>query len=155
MLSEQPLEGLLDEEAQLRLRVAALAVLRYEGVAEPLELTIVLTDDDSIRELNRRFRGIDRPTDVLAFTNETRGPFAAGGGEAPRYLGDIVIALPTAQRQAEAADASLLDEISLLIGHGTLHLLGYDHAEPAEKAAMWARQEAIARLLGLELPLPE
>ncbi len=155
ILTEIPLEGLLDAEGLTRLRVAALAVLRYEGVEEPVELTLVLTDDDSVQALNRRFRGVDRPTDVLAFGNDSRGPFSMGSAEMPRYLGDIVLALPTAQRQAEAAGATLLDELQLLIVHGTLHLLGYDHADPADKAEMWAHQAAIIRLLGLSLPLPE
>ncbi len=155
LITEVPLEGDLDAEALTRLRVAALAVLRYEGVEEPVELTIVLTDDDSVRELNRRFRGVDRPTDVLSFGNDSRGPFSLGDAENPRYLGDIVLSLPTAKQQAEAAEAALLDELQLLIVHGTLHLLGYDHAEPQEKAEMWAHQAEIIRLLGLSLPLPE
>ncbi len=155
ILTEVPLEEKLDAEALTRLRVAALAVLRYEGVEEPLELTIVLTDDESVRELNRRFRGVDRPTDVLSFSNETRGPFALGSENHPRYLGDIVLSVPTAQRQAEAVQASLGDELQLLIVHGTLHLLGYDHATEQEKAVMWAHQAEITRLLGLSLPLPE
>lgn len=137
------------------LRVAALAVLKQQGVEDPLELTIVISDDNALRDLNRRFRGEDHPTDVLSFPNEARGPFSSGGQGRPRYLGDIVISLPRAEAQADAAGCSLRDELELLIVHGTLHLLGYDHVTPAEKARMWAVQETLLNLLDIDAPLPE
>ncbi len=140
----------------LFLRVAALATLKHQGVVSPCELTIVVSDDASLQALNARFRGINQPTDVLSFSDDTRGPFAVIGavGEFPRYLGDIVISLPTAQRQALEAGCTLTQELQLLIVHGVLHLLGHDHAEVADKTRMWQAQAEILALLGVEAPLP-
>ncbi len=137
------------------LRVAALATLRQQQVESPVELTVVLTDDASLRALNRRFRDVDRTTDVLSFANEARGPFAGGISGQPQYLGDIVISLPTARRQAEEAGCSLTEELELLIVHGTLHLLGYDHERPGDKTQMWAVQARLLELLDIDAPLPE
>ncbi|MCX7707760.1 MAG: rRNA maturation RNase YbeY [Anaerolineae bacterium] len=132
---------------------AILATLRAEGRAEG-EVTLVVTDDDAVAELNRTYLGVDGPTDVLSFP--TQGPpLEAVGAEtafvaAPEmadYLGDIVIALPYTRRQAAALGRSLRDELRLLAVHGTLHLLGYDHAEPDEEAAMWERQDKILNSL--------
>lgn len=138
------------------LRLAALATLKHQHIEAPVELAIVIADDASLQELNARFRGIDRPTDVLSFPNDSRGPFATGGSpEFPPYLGDVVISLPTAQQQAVAAGCTLTQELQLLIVHGVLHLLGYDHATPVEKDRMWQVQHEILTLLGIEAPLPE
>ncbi len=137
------------------LKVTALATLKHQGIIEASELTIVISDDETLRDLNRRFRGADRPTDVLSFPNDARGPFAGGAAGFHRYLGDIVISRPRAAAQAEAAGGTLTEELQLLIVHGTLHLLGYEHAEPAEKARMWEAQAAILQLLGIDIPLPE
>lgn len=148
--AEVPLEPGLEEP----LRQAAMATLALEGVHDPCELMIVIADDETLRELNRRFRGINAPTDILSFANENRGPFAGGSGSFPRYLGDLVLSLPTAQAQAAAVGGPLVQELQLLIVHGVLHLLGYDHAGPEEKARMWAAQERVLRRLGVTIPLP-
>jgi probable rRNA maturation factor len=146
----------LPETVDLKfLRVAALATLKQQQIEEKVELTLVLTDDDSLQALNRRFRGVDRPTDVLSFANETRGPFAGGATGRPQYLGDIVISLPTAMQQSEEAGCTLTEELQLLIVHGTLHLLGYDHESPMDKTEMWAVQARLLELLDIEAPLPE
>lgn len=136
------------------LRVTALAVLKQQGIERPSEIAIVLAGDETLQALNRRFRGIDRPTDVLSFADDSRGPFDGGTVEHPRYLGDIIISLPQAARQAAAGSCTLLAELQLLIVHGTLHLLGYDHAAPVEKARMWEAQAALLELLGVTAPLP-
>ena len=99
---------------------------------EHAELSVLLTDDRRIHELNHRYRGKDKPTDVLAF--ELDGSEAPGDG-APN-LGDVVISLDTAARQAKAKRLTLLHEVRLLLAHGLLHLLGYDHARPAQKRRM-------------------
>lgn len=122
--------------------------------SEEIGLSLVITDDRHIRELNRRFRGVDAPTDVLAFPLEREGErgeeessfIVAAEASAP-YLGDVVISYPRAVLQAQEYGHSLERELSLLIIHGVLHLLGYDHADEEERARMWARQDDILRQL--------
>lgn len=101
---------------------------------------LTLTGDEHLREYNRRFRGLDEPTDVLAFAAREKPSdqrFQAPPGT-ENWLGDIVISLPRARQQARAAKHSMNDEVRLLAVHGFLHLLGYDHAEPDEAATMQA-----------------
>jgi probable rRNA maturation factor len=136
-------------------RRAALATLMHQLPDEACEVVIVITDDASLEELNRRFRGVPQTTDVLAFADDTRGPFSGGAAGFPRYLGDIVISLDRACAQAEEAGGTLEDELQVLTVHGTLHLLGYDHADAHEKEQMWAHQSDILRLLQVDIPLPE
>lgn len=98
------------------------------------ELSVLLTDDAAIRELNRVHRGKDRPTDVLSFALDEDD---AQSADAPlRLLGDVVISLDTAARQAHGRRRELIAEVRFLLAHGILHLVGYDHAEPAEKRVM-------------------
>jgi probable rRNA maturation factor len=127
--------------AEARLRAAAQAALAHEGAAG--EVTLVITDDAGIRELNRDFLGIDAPTDVLAFPAQVDGgPFVAAP-EAGSYLGDVIVSYPRALAQAAEQGHPVEQELDLLVVHGVLHLLGYDHADEAEKAAMWAVQDAV------------
>jgi probable rRNA maturation factor len=101
---------------------------------------LTLTGDEDLREYNRRYRGLDEITDVLAFPAQDQPldqRFQAPPGT-EHWLGDIIIALPRARRQAREAGHPMNDEVRLLAVHGFLHLLGYDHAEPAEEAAMMA-----------------
>jgi probable rRNA maturation factor len=115
--------------------VPADGLARWLAQAAPAsargEVTVVLVGDRQIRSLNRRFRGMDRVTDVLAFPMDGAvpelGPLASG----PRYLGDIVIATDRARRQARAEGHSLTTELRVLALHGLLHLLGYDHGRDA------------------------
>jgi len=86
------------------------------------ELTVCLVSERKMRELNRRFRGVDAPTDVLSFPPDDRG-----APEAEPQLGDLAIAVPVAARQARSAGHSLARELRILLLHGYLHLLGYDH----------------------------
>ncbi|MBN1487586.1 MAG: rRNA maturation RNase YbeY [Anaerolineae bacterium] len=137
------------------LEVAVLATFVQANVSSPCEVVVVVADDDVLRDLNRRFLGINEPTDVLSFPNDSRGPFSGGSAGFPQYLGDIIISLPQAQRQAEEAGGTVVQELQLLVVHGTLHLLGYDHDEAKEKAQMWAIQEAILKQLNVDIPLPE
>jgi probable rRNA maturation factor len=127
-------------------RRAALVVLAHEGVTGQGELSVVITDNDEVHDLNRRFRGVDVPTDVLAFGAEGKegeDTDFVTAPDAPLLLGDVVISCPRAQEQAVEAGHPLAAEIQLLVVHGVLHLLGYDHARPEEKAVMWARQDEI------------
>ena len=131
-----------------RLRAAALAALAVGGddtLSTEAALTIAIVADDAIRALNARYRGIDEPTDVLAFGGQP-ADFVLPPG-APPHLGDVVIALPVAAAQAQAAGHAVDDELALLVVHGVLHLLGYDHETAADAERMQAREaEALARL---------
>jgi len=121
---------------------AALAVLEHQSADG--DLTIVLTDDAQLHELNRNYLGIDTPTDVLSFPASETDPETAR-----RYLGDILISVPRADEQARAAGHALEAEVQLLTVHGTLHLLSYDHAEAEEKTRMWKAQAEVLKRLGL------
>ena len=121
---------------------AALAVLEHQSADG--DLTIVLTEDAQLHELNRDYLGIDAPTDVLSFPASETDPETAR-----RYLGDILISIPRAEEQASAAGHTLEAEVQLLTVHGTLHLLGYDHAKAEEKARMWKAQAEVLERIGL------
>jgi probable rRNA maturation factor len=124
-----------------RLREVAKGALRCEGVSG--QVTLVVTDDEGIQALNREYLGRDAPTDVLAFSaQEAAGTFVAAP-EMEEYLGDVIVSYPRAVAQAEDHGHSVDEELNLLIVHGVLHLLGYDHADEQEMAVMWARQGAI------------
>jgi probable rRNA maturation factor len=112
------------------------------------EVTVVVTSDEVVAELNRQYRGVVGPTDVLSFAAQEPAEGFISAPEAATYLGDVLIALPFTRRQAAELGRSLTDELRLLAVHGTLHLLGYDHAELDEEARMWARQDEI--LAGLQ-----
>ncbi|MGD8603839.1 MAG: rRNA maturation RNase YbeY [Anaerolineales bacterium] len=131
----------VDLEASLR--QAALETLKAEEAASG-SMTLVLTNEKMIRDLNKEFAGLDQPTDVLAFPESDADPDEEG-----LYYGDVIVALPIAHQQAELAGHSTEEECALLVVHGTLHLLGYDHGNPAEKADMWSRQTLILERLGL------
>jgi probable rRNA maturation factor len=123
------------------LRWAVEKALRWED--RPGEVTVVVTDEQGIRELNRDFLGHDAVTDVLAFaTQEEGGPFVPAP-EAGNYLGDVIVCYPRAVEQASEQGHSAQEELALLVVHGVLHLLGYDHATEKEQAAMWALQDEI------------
>jgi len=114
----------------------AEAMLESLGLLDA-ELSILLCDDATIRTLNRRYRKKNKPTDVLAF------PMQEGPGPAahPGLLGDVVISLPTATRQAVEHDRPIIQEVTFLLAHGLLHLLGYDHANKREERDMKVRTE--------------
>ena len=109
---------------------------------EGQSLSVVVTDDAEIQSLNRAFRGIDAPTDVLSFGQEPTEQFVDASDEPP-YLGDVILSYPRAQEQAVEQGHSTAQELRVLIVHGVLHLMGYDHAMPEEKAQMWARQSQV------------
>ena len=123
---------------------AAQAALEHESQASESELTIVLTDDARMHDLNRTYLGVDAPTDVLSFPASETDPETG-----TQYLGDVLISMPRAQAQADAGGHSLEAEVQLLVVHGVLHLLGHDHAEEEEKARMWKAQAALLARLGL------
>ena len=123
---------------------AAHTALEHEAESQEAELSIVLTDNEHLQELNLNYLGIDAPTDVLSFPSSETDPESG-----TRYIGDILISIPRAQSQADAAGHPLESEVQLLVVHGVLHLLGHDHADPAEKSSMWKAQSEILDSLGL------
>lgn len=130
------------------LKTAVLKTLAHEQIDDADGLTLVLSDDAQLQQLNAQFRQIDAPTDVLSFpAGHTPGMIG--------YLGDILISVPYAERQSAQEGHSLLAELQLLTVHGVLHLLGYDHLTPDEKVAMWASQTAVLQQLGVQITLPE
>ncbi|GAB4495565.1 MAG: hypothetical protein Fur0016_27930 [Anaerolineales bacterium] len=127
-----------------RVENAALTALKHQSAPTEVELTIVLSNDIQLRELNLQWMGINAPTDVLSFPADENDPETGS-----RYLGDILISVETAARQAARAGHSVEAEVQLLTVHGILHLLGHDHTEEQEKARMWAAQAEILETLGL------
>jgi probable rRNA maturation factor len=140
---QNPDEYLVDTA---RLQEASIAVLESHEVEADSGLTVVIASDDFVRGLNRQYRGIDAATDVLSFP--------AGEpdieDESP-YLGDLIIAYPYASSQAAHLGHNLDDSLALLVVHGTLHLLGYDHDNSESRAQMWMAQEIALRELGIPL----
>ncbi len=124
---------------------AAKVTLQQQSVPVEADLTIVITDDNQLRQLNYQYRDIDTPTDVLSFPADFTDP----ENDNP-YLGDVLISYNRAEAQAVAGGHAVTAEIQLLVVHGVLHLLGHDHANPDEKKQMWAAQAEILHQLGLE-----
>lgn len=131
-----------------RLQAAAATVLTQQYAEPEASLSIVVADNEFVANLNRQYRGIDAPTDVLSFPADEPPVEEA---DEPPYLGDIIIAYPYATAQAEREGHVLDDSLALLAVHGTLHLLGYDHDTPENRARMWAAQETA--LTALNIPL--
>lgn len=123
---------------------AANAALTHQAQSLDAELSVILTNDARLHELNLNYLGVDAPTDVLSFPASETDPETGA-----RYIGDILISMPRAQAQAETAGHPLEAEVQLLVVHGVLHLLGHDHAESEEKARMWKAQAEILESLGL------
>ena len=123
---------------------AANTALKHQAQALESDLSVILTNDARLHELNLNYLGVDAPTDVLSFPASETDPDTG----AP-YLGDILISIPRAQAQADAAGHPLESEVQLLVVHGVLHLLGHDHAEAKEKDRMWKAQAEILAQLGL------
>ena len=124
----------------------SVGALSKRATATEYEISVLLTDDAEMTALNSEYRGIDAPTDVLAFAMREGEDCSAMH---PMLLGDIVISLETAARQAATAKHSLETEVAFLTVHGVLHLLGYEHETPQEEAIMFAKQEATLRRLRL------
>ena len=131
---------------KMLIRRAILTTLRFEEKSGPFEVSVTFTDNDGIHELNRTYRNIDRPTDVLSFPqiDYDLGEVAEG------MIGDIVLSLERAREQAEEFGHSFERECAFLSVHSTLHLLGYDHElSDDDDADMRARQTSIMEIMGL------
>lgn len=144
--SERWAADLVGTEALCRRAVSA--ALAADGPHdERLEVSVVLADDRMVRELNRDNRGIDRPTNVLAFPGDPAEEGIPDG--APRLLGDIVLANETIAREASEFGKPFEDRLAHLVVHGTLHLLGYDHQTPADAEAMESIEIYVLAQLGV------
>ena len=121
-------------------------VLEAEGVAPPYEVSLVFTDSETVRKLNRDYRGVDRATDVLAFymfgQNKGDSQFVLPP-DGITYLGEVIISYPKAVAQAKEHGHSVEQELALLVIHGILHLLGYDHEEREEERRMRRREKEL------------
>ena len=126
----------------------ARITLEHEDVGD-CQLSVAVTTDAEIHALNRRYAAEDRPTDVLAFSQEEGESFVAPPDQL-RHLGDVVISLETAERQAAEAGHDLDAEMAHLLAHGVLHLLGYDHAAPHEERQMRERERAVLAKAGIQ-----
>ena len=140
-------------DAKAICRRAALSALAGAG-NDSLELSILLTGDAQSRNLNRDYRGRDEPTNVLSFPGFPGFPGSPGSpaAEAPRMLGDVIVAYETTEREAERDGKSLGDHLRHLIVHGVLHLLGFDHQTKAEALEMESREVSVLKTLGVGDP---
>jgi probable rRNA maturation factor len=128
------------------IRDVVMSALRMEGHPQPPDVSVALVDDAYIRVLNREYRGVDQPTDVLAFPMESES-----GARGDPALGDIVISLERAREQARQFKHPIRREVALLAVHGLLHLLGYEDDSEAGASAMWSKQkQLLERILGTE-----
>ncbi len=121
-------------------------MLEAEGTPAA-ELSVTVTDDETVRGLNREYADEDAVTDVLSFSQREGEEFVGAPGSVPP-LGEVVIAYPQATRQAEERGRSVEEEVARLLIHGTLHLLGYDHAVAEEERRMRAREEELLGAIG-------
>jgi len=139
---EEKFRGVIDEGWARR---TAQNVLKAEEVAPPYEVSLVFTDSETVKQLNRDYRGVDEPTDVLAFCmlsqKEVDSSFALPPDGVTR-IGEVIISYPQAVAQAREQGHSPERELALLVIHGILHLLGYDHEESEEEGKMreWERE---------------
>jgi probable rRNA maturation factor len=136
------------------LRKIVVASALATGLQDDAEVSLTLTDDARIQSLNAHYRGLDKPTDVLSFAFEEAAAFQVCG--LPRQLGDIVVSLETTYRQANDHGSAPEAELAWVLCHGTLHLLGFDHQDEAQRARMRTVEQAVINAAGLgdrvELP---
>ena len=148
IISNYPEELTFPEEIAANVRAAAEMVGQLYGV-ENGEVSVTLTNNAYIHTLNKEYRGIDRPTDVLSFAlNESEEPEMVDGPEV-NVLGDLIISVERAEEQAADYGHSLRREVAFLTVHGMLHLLGYDHMEDEEREEMEAEQRFVMEKLGI------
>ena len=146
---DAPFQDQVDHAA---LKQLVAHVLHGEQVAPPAEVSIWITDEAQLHTLNRTYRNVDAATDVLSFgaepEDETALPFVSAPDQ-PRYLGDLAVSFPHAVAQAAEYGHGLQRELSYLVTHGLLHLLGYDHEQTADAELMRGREEALLGELGI------
>ena len=141
-------ESAIDVKATWLRRVVRGA-LASADLRDAVEVGLLLTGDDRVRQLNRDYRGEDRTTDVLAFALEESEVAFPRPSDALPSLGQVVVSYPQAVRQAAEYGHTVEREVAFLVVHGLLHLLGFDHQRPDDEARMLSKQEAIMTSLGL------
>ena len=135
---------------RLLLRRACSATLEMEGFEDLAEINVTFTDDEEIKELNARFRNIDKSTDVLSFPLGEDGIYDIDPENGAKMLGDVVISLEHADEQARLYGHSFEREVAYLTVHSVLHLLGYDHVNGGlEQTIMREKEESVMETLGL------
>ena len=135
---------------RLLLRRACSATLEMEGFEDLAEINVTFTDDEDIKELNARFRNIDKSTDVLSFPLGEDGVYDIDPENGAKMLGDVVISLEHADEQARVYGHSFEREVAYLTVHSVLHLLGYDHVNGGlEQTIMREKEESVMETLGL------
>ena len=136
------------------LRKVIRTTLRLAPCSQDAELCLTLTTDRNIQSLNSRYRGLDKPTDVLAFALEDGEALPIPAGM-PRQLGDIVVSLETTLRQARSSGNAVESELAWVICHGTLHLLGFDHQNFEQLSHMRERERQVLEALSIDRDWPE
>ena len=134
---------------RMLVRRACIAVLREEKFEGNAEVCVTFVDNEEIHRLNKEFREKDSATDVLSFPLGEYGIYDVNPDTGAKQLGDVVISLERAEEQAAEFGHSLQREVCYLTVHSMLHLLGYDHMEPEEKAVMRKKEESVMSLIGL------
>lgn len=124
-----------------------LSVVEMENLSGEMEVSVTFVDNEKIRELNKQYRNVDKPTDVLSFPLEEETDIH--DGSMPRFFGDIVISIPKAKQQALDYNHSFERELGFLAVHGFLHLLGYDHQTEEQEKIMFQKQKEILDKHGL------
>ena len=148
LISNYPEELSFPDDIEANVRAAAEKVGELYGVANG-EVSVTLTNNEYIHTLNKQYRGIDRPTDVLSFAlNESDEPDVEDGPDV-NVLGDLIISVERAKEQAADYGHSVKREIAFLTVHGMLHLLGYDHMEEQDRLEMEAEQRYVMEKLGI------
>lgn len=151
----------IDDDLELSPAMPAEALMKLADVAHQVlqrlavvaDLSIVIAPDELVHDLNKRHRGVDAPTDVLSFPAEPLPPEIAA--EETPYLGDLILAYPYTLTQAQATHHNPADEFALLVVHGILHLLGYDHDTPASQQIMWQKQAELLKMLDIAIVVPD
>ena len=145
-------EGVISYALKMLIRRSVIAALDYEGYENDCEVSVTLTDNKGIHALNKQYRNIDAPTDVLSFPLVEYENTEEPPVDEAAMLGDIVISLERAEEQAEEFGHSFEREVAFLTVHSMLHLLGYDHVNSEEEdEEMRSRQREIMKALGLEV----
>ncbi|HRE47182.1 MAG TPA: rRNA maturation RNase YbeY [Aggregatilineales bacterium] len=143
-----------------RMQAAMIDVLTRHNAPKGTMITVIVMGDEGVRDLNRQYRDVDAPTDVLSFPaeplpQELQTAITEAGEDDALYLGDLILAYPYTASQAAAEGHDRADEFVLLVIHGTLHLLGYDHDSRERQTAMWDQQRLALRAAGIAFDVSE